>query len=94
MNIQDNAAEQVTDRRQKREAPSTHFARVAKSWEAILGHEVSAEKVVLCMVALKLVREAGSLDLGTSEPDNMIDAIGYASLYPEVFGISTDQTPT
>lgn len=69
----------VAAARQKREAPGPHFERVAKMWSALLGHYVAAEQVVQCMIALKLAREAGQHD-----PDNMIDAEGYASLMPEV----------
>lgn len=68
----------VEDRRKIREAPGPHFDRVAKMWSAILDHNVTGPQVVLCMVALKVAREAGGHD-----PDNMDDAEGYASIYPE-----------
>lgn len=71
----------VADRRKVREAPKPHFERVSKMWEGVLGHPVTAEQVVLCMVALKLAREAGQHD-----PDNLVDAEGYLSLIPEVRG--------
>lgn len=69
----------VTERRKVREAPGPHFQRVATIWSGILGFPVSAEQVVLCMVGLKLAREAGQHD-----PDNITDAEGYLSLIPEV----------
>lgn len=69
----------VTERRKVREAPGPHFKRVATIWSAILGVPVSAEQVVLCMVGLKMAREAGQHD-----PDNITDAEGYLSLIPEV----------
>lgn len=69
----------VTERRAKREAPGPHFVRVAAIWSAILGQTVTAEQVVLCMVGLKLAREAGQHD-----PDNVADAGGYMSLIPEI----------
>lgn len=71
----------VMARRQTREAPMPHFQRVAALWECILRQPVTAEQVVLCMVALKIGREAGMHD-----PDNIIDAIGYLSLIEEVRG--------
>ena len=77
----------VAAARQRREAPGPHFVRVAKVWSALLGHYVSAEQVVQCMIALKLVREAGQHD-----PDNMVDVEGYASIMPEV--IKYVSTPT
>ena len=69
----------VTERRKAREAPGPHFKRVATIWSGILGVPVSAEQVVLCMVGLKIAREAGQHD-----PDNITDAEGYLSLIPEV----------
>lgn len=69
----------VTERRKVREAPGPHFKRVALIWSGILGFPVSDEQVVLCMVGLKLAREAGQHD-----PDNITDAEGYLSLIPEV----------
>ena len=71
----------VTDRRTKREAPHPHFRKVARMWSDILGHQVFPEQVLMCMAALKIVREAGKHD-----PDNIPDAIGYLSLMDEVRG--------
>lgn len=48
-------------------------------WSAITGCSISPREVVLCMVALKLAREAGQHD-----PDNVTDAEGYLSLLEEV----------
>lgn len=75
----------VTERRKVREAPGPHFKRVATIWSGILGVPVSAEQVVLCMVGLKIAREAGQHD-----PDNITDAEGYLSLIPE---LRSAQTP-
>ena len=71
----------VTERRKIREAPGPHFRKVAKTWEAIIGCTISPEQVVLCMAALKMVREAG---MPGADPDNVADAQGYLSLLPEV----------
>lgn len=56
-----------------------HFQRVALIWAGILGFEVTPRQVVMCMVGLKLAREAGVHD-----PDNIVDAEGYLSLINEV----------
>lgn len=69
----------VVDRRATREAPVPHFQRVALIWAGILGFEVTPRQVVMCMVGLKLAREAGMHD-----PDNIVDAEGYLSLINEV----------
>ena len=52
--------------------PLDNFNRTAKIWEVILGIEVTAEQVGLCMVGLKLAREAY-----THKEDNLVDAAGY-----------------
>ena len=78
----------VNDRRSKREAPAPHFSKVAQVWSVLLGVNVDAAQVVQCMVALKLVREAGHHD-----PDNMADVEGYASLYQEVVDGNNIQMP-
>lgn len=78
----------VEDRRAIREAPGPHFVRVAKMWSAVLGHHVDASQVVLCMVALKVAREAGRHD-----SDNMADAEGYSSIYNEVLEYIKEPDP-
>lgn len=51
------------------------FEGTAKIWGVILGKDVSARQVAMCMVALKLRREAMQ-----SKHDNRLDMIGYAAL--------------
>lgn len=58
-------------------------------WSAIIGSPISIEQVVMCMVALKLAREAGQ-----HEDDNIDDAIGYLDLLKEVQLRSGMQTAT
>ena len=53
--------------------PLDDFTRTATMWAAILGAGVSAEQVALCMVALKLSREAYQ-----PKRDNRTDIAGYA----------------
>ena len=69
----------VTERRKVREAPGPHFARVSAVWSAIVGTHIRPDQVVIMMAMLKLIRESGQHD-----PDNINDAIGYASLIDEV----------
>lgn len=78
----------VTERRKVREAPGPHFRRVALIWAGLLGVPVTPEQVVLCMVGLKLAREAGVPD-----PDNIIDAEGYLSLIPELRSAPSPEAP-
>ena len=53
--------------------PAENFTRTAQMWSAILGFDVSAADVGLCMVALKLAREANA-----PSRDNLVDIAGYA----------------
>ena len=67
------AAELVSGERQKEYGHALdNFGRAAKIWEVILGCEVSAENVALCMIGMKLARE-----VHLSKPDTVIDGIGY-----------------
>lgn len=67
------AASLVTgDRQVDYDHPLDNFSRAGKIWEAILGVPVSAEQVALCMVGVKLAREANKAKL-----DNTVDGIGY-----------------
>lgn len=52
--------------------PFDDFNRAAKIWEAILGVEVTAEQVALCMVGVKISRQTNVAKL-----DNIVDGIGY-----------------
>ena len=52
--------------------PLDDFTRAGKIWEAILGVEVTAEQVALCMVGVKISRQANAAKL-----DNIVDGIGY-----------------
>ena len=61
-----------SDRREEYGHPLDNFDRAAKIWEAILGIEITAEQVALCMVGMKIAREAHK-----TKPDTVIDGIGY-----------------
>lgn len=61
-----------SDRREEYGHPLDNFTRAAKIWEAILGIEITAEQVALCMVGMKIAREAHK-----TKPDTVVDGIGY-----------------
>lgn len=61
-----------------------HFRDVAKSWSQLLGHEVSPQQVIACMIELKLAR----LRENPGHVDSIIDIAGYAAVMAEV--VSTD----
>jgi hypothetical protein len=67
------AAELVSGERQDAYGhPLDNFTRASKIWAVILGCEVSAEQVALCMVGMKVAREVNQ-----SKPDTVVDGIGY-----------------
>lgn len=51
------------------------FARIASVWSAILKREVTSHQVALCMIGLKLCREANC-----KNRDNLVDIAGYVAL--------------
>jgi len=56
-------------------SPVESWENVAAVWSVILGRTVTAKEAVLCMMALKIVREASNHKL-----DNLIDSCGYARI--------------
>lgn len=55
------------------------FGKVAATWTGILGTEVTPQHVALCMIALKLHREANK-----SARDNRVDMVGYVALLDQI----------
>lgn len=53
--------------------PTQDFERTAKIWSAVLGKEVTAAEVALCMIGLKISRATWS-----DKRDNYVDIAGYA----------------
>ncbi len=51
------------------------FTMVAQGWASIIGSPVSASQVALCMVWLKVMREANK-----HQRDNLVDICGYTEL--------------
>jgi len=67
-------AQQITrKRRDNYGGPQANFGRIASMWETILGVPISAEKVGLCMIAVKIARH-----LHVPHRDNLVDIAGYA----------------
>lgn len=78
MNVLDAAARAIYGQRAEAYGPPEEggsFASIAVGWSEILGTEVTAHQVALCMIWLKVVREAHNC-----QPDNLVDIAGYAAL--------------
>ena len=61
------------DRQNEYGHPLDNLDRAARIWSVILGAEVSAEQVALCMVGMKIARQVHKAKL-----DTVVDIIGYA----------------
>ena len=78
----DLARDAVADRQQRHGSPTVTFARIASTWTTLLGVEIKAVDVAICLAALKLVR-------ATADPqhaDNWVDLAGYGACGAEVAG--------
>lgn len=74
--ILEEAARLTTEDRNHTYGPFTvESQKIAKVWSAILGVDVPAEKVALCMIGMKCVREANGY-----KRDNWVDIAGFASI--------------
>lgn len=62
--------------------PVDGFERIAKVWSGILGHEVRADQVSLCLIGLKAVRASVSPDYS----DNSDDIEGYLDIFRKSVG--------
>ena len=60
--------------------PARNHERVAEMWSAILGIDVKAEEVALCMIAVKMSR----LCQTPQHEDSWVDIAGYAALGGEI----------
>lgn len=52
--------------------PLDNLDRAARMWSVVLGIEVTAEQVCLCMVGMKIARE-----VNRPKMDNPVDGMGY-----------------
>lgn len=83
--MSDNVEELLEQRgNQWGDAVGTHV-RIAQVWSGILGHEVSALQVALCMTGLKLVRG----ELNPDEIDSFNDGHGYLRIGELIAGHRT-----
>ncbi len=56
--------------------PITQHKRIAELWSAYLGYPIQPNEVAICMVLVKISRQAEMPQL----MDNYVDAIGYVSI--------------
>ena len=59
---------------------SKNFARIARMWEVIFGHQVTLEQVHLAMIAVKMSRLVNS----PGHQDSWVDIAGYSALAAEL----------
>jgi hypothetical protein len=75
--IADYAVRLVTgDRNDQYGHPLDNLTRAARIWAVILGHDVTAEQVALCMQGMKIARE-----INRRKVDSVVDGIGYWLTY-------------
>lgn len=74
--MSDTTDELLAERQKSYGDPIITHIRIAQVWSGILGHEVSAHDVALCMQGLKLVRA----QIDPDHEDNMRDVHGYARI--------------
>lgn len=74
------AAAVVKDRRGVYGDPGELFERVAVRWSQLLGVEVTATQVGLCLADLKLAR----LTMDPGHLDSLVDVAGYVACVREV----------
>lgn len=53
--------------------PVLMHERIARIWSGILGHEINANEVALCMIGLKLARSQND----PTHEDSLVDVSGY-----------------
>lgn len=66
----------TSDRQASYGHPSQNFSDTAKLWSVVLGIEVTAQQVALCMVQVKIARE-----IHAPKRDNLVDTVGYILTY-------------
>jgi hypothetical protein len=76
------------DRQKDYGTPRANFARVARIWSVILGVDVTAHEVALCMAGLKLARLANG-----PHRDSYLDGVGYLALAGELALVDDPDLP-
>ena len=61
------------DRNEQSGHPLDNLNRAAQIWSVILGADVTAEQVALCMIGMKIARQVHK-----PKADTIVDIIGYA----------------
>jgi len=61
------------DRNDQYGHPLDNLDRAARIWSVILGSDVNAEQVALCMIGLKIARQVHK-----PKTDTVVDVMGYA----------------
>jgi hypothetical protein len=89
LDLLDEAAEIVAQRRQQYGPPAEHFEQVARRWTSTLGTAVTPQKVLLCQLDLKLVRLAHD----RKHRDSLVDLIGYSLLLHELVSGASAEGP-
>ena len=80
--ILEEAAKCVTGpRRRDYGTPDENFGLIASLWSVQLKHEVTPMQVALCLILLKVARQANS-----PKRDNLVDIAGYAQCASELKG--------
>jgi hypothetical protein len=67
------------DRQKDYGTPKENFDRIARVWSVILGVEISAAEVALCMAGLKIARLSNG-----PHHDSFVDGCGYLALAGEL----------
>ena len=75
-----HAAGVVEHRERAYGPPAVSFAAIAARWSLVLGIDVSAAQVALCLIDLKMSR----LSRDPSHLDSIVDVAGYAACLREV----------
>jgi len=75
-----HAAGVVRKRHRDHGEPAATFELIAARWSQVLGTEVTAAQVAMCMIDLKLVR----LIHDPAHLDSLVDVAGYAACLSEV----------
>jgi hypothetical protein len=78
--VQQQAPAIVADQRRSYGDPTELFEQVAVRWSQLLGSQITATLVDLCLMDLKLARLAGD----PQHRDSLIDVAGYAACLAEV----------
>lgn len=60
------------------------FDRIGRLWAVVLGVEVSAEQVALCLIQLKVARAMQGISAGKLHRDSIVDIAGYAGCLEKI----------